>query len=41
MRRAACFLMGAVSLLIVQAGAAGILLARAHGWSARQVPTGI
>jgi mono/diheme cytochrome c family protein len=41
MKPAAWFLMGAVSLVIVQAGTAGILLARAHGWSARQVPTGI
>jgi hypothetical protein len=41
MEPAAWFFLGAVSLLIVQAGGAGILSARAHGWSARQVPTGI
>jgi hypothetical protein len=35
------FLLGAVSLLAVQALAITVVLARAHGWSAREQPTGV
>jgi|ERR1051326_697490 mono/diheme cytochrome c family protein len=41
MRRVAWFLLGAISMLAIQAVAASIVLARAHGWSAREEPMGV
>jgi mono/diheme cytochrome c family protein len=41
MKRAAWFLAGAASLLAIQGAAIGIVLARAHGWSAREEPTSL
>jgi mono/diheme cytochrome c family protein len=34
-------LLGAISLLVIQALAVTLVLARAHGWSAREKPTGV
>jgi len=39
MHKAAWFFLGAGSLLILEVIAAGAVLARAHGWSAREEPT--
>jgi mono/diheme cytochrome c family protein len=41
MKKVGWFLLGAISLLAVQALAASIVLARAHGWSAREEPSAI
>jgi mono/diheme cytochrome c family protein len=41
MKKLGWFLLGAISLLAVQALAASIVLARAHGWSAREEPSAI
>ena len=41
MHKAAWFFLGAGSLLILEVIAAGAVLARAHGWSAREEPTSI
>ena len=41
MKKLGWFLLGALSLLAVQALAVSMVLARAHGWSARQEPLGI
>jgi mono/diheme cytochrome c family protein len=41
MHKAAWFFVGAGSLLILEVIAAGAVLARAHGWSAREQPTSI
>jgi mono/diheme cytochrome c family protein len=40
MKRAGWFLAGALSTVAVQVVAAGVVLARAHGWSAREEPAG-
>ena len=40
MKSAGWFLAGAASLRVVQGVAVGIVLARAHGWSAREQATG-
>jgi mono/diheme cytochrome c family protein len=37
--KVAWFFLGAVSLLIIEGVAASVVLARAHGWSAREEPT--
>src|SRR5438067_3586879 len=41
MRKTGWFLLGAFSLLVIQAVAAAIVLARAGGFSAREAPTGM
>ena len=41
MKRAVWFLAGAAALVIAEAAAAAIALARAHGWSAREEPSTI
>ena len=41
MKKAGWFLLGAISLLVVQALAAAVVLARARGLSAREEPSGI
>jgi mono/diheme cytochrome c family protein len=39
MKRAAWFFLGALSVILVQVLVGGIVLTRAHGWSAREEPT--
>jgi mono/diheme cytochrome c family protein len=39
MKKAGWFFLGAVSLLIIEGVAVSVVLARAHGWSAREEPT--
>ncbi len=41
MKRSGWLLLGAISLLTIEGFAAAIALTRAHGWSAREEPTGI
>ena len=41
MKKLGWFLLGSISLLAIQALAASIVLARAHGWSAREEPSAI
>src|SRR5450432_2858840 len=41
MKKVGWILLGAISLLAIQALAACIVLARAHGWSAREEPSAI
>jgi mono/diheme cytochrome c family protein len=41
MKKLGWFLLGAISLLAIQALAMTVVLAQAHGWSAREAPTGV
>ena len=41
MNKLGCLLLGAALVLVVEAGAAAILLTQAHGWSAREKPTDV
>jgi hypothetical protein len=41
MKKVGWFLAGAISLLAIQALAVTFVLARAHGWSAREKPAGV